>query len=79
MFTTDETFRKVRHYCHFIGKYRDAGNSVCNLRFNVSKKLANESVGQFKCLVKNTKKCKKISVPIGKESTKLINMGIKKL
>lgn len=52
---------------------------MCNLRFNVSKKLANESVGQFECLVKNTKKCKKISVPIGKESTKLINMGIKKL
>lgn len=63
----------------FIGKYRDTGNSVCNLRFNVSEKLANKFVGQFECLVKNTKKCKNVSVPIEKWITKLINMGIKKL
>ena len=26
---------KVRHHCHYTGKYRGAAHSICNLKFNV--------------------------------------------
>ena len=28
-------YQKVRDHCHYTGKYRDAGHSICNLKFNV--------------------------------------------
>ena len=28
-------YRKVRDHCHYIGKYRGASYSICNLKFNV--------------------------------------------
>ena len=32
----NKNFRKVRHHCHYTGKYRGATHSICNLKFNVS-------------------------------------------
>ena len=30
---------KVRHHCHYTGKYRGASHSVCNLRYKVVKEI----------------------------------------
>ena len=38
-FATDKNHQKVRDYCHYIGEYRDAAHSICNLRFNVPNKI----------------------------------------
>ena len=35
MFANDKNHRKVRDHCHFTGKDRGAGHSICNLKFNV--------------------------------------------
>ena len=40
----------------------------------IIKELANEFEGQFECLGKNKEKCKTFSIPIEKESQKLIKM-----
>ena len=37
--STDENFRIVRDYCHFISKYRDAAHNLWNLRFNEPKQF----------------------------------------
>ena len=34
-----KNYQKVRDYCHFTGKYRDAAHSTCNLRFNVPNEI----------------------------------------
>ena len=31
--------RKVRYLCHYIGKYRSAAHSICNLKFNVPNEI----------------------------------------
>ena len=35
MFANNKNYRKIRDNCYFIGKYRDAAYSICNLKFNV--------------------------------------------
>ena len=30
----DKNHQKLRGHCHFAGKYRGAGHSICNLRFD---------------------------------------------
>ena len=30
---------KVEYHCHYTGKYRDAGHSTCNLKFNTPNKI----------------------------------------
>ena len=35
----DKNHQKVRDHCHFIGKYRGAAHSICNLRFNAPNKI----------------------------------------
>ena len=32
-------YRKVRDYCYYTGKYRDAAHSICNLKFNVHNEI----------------------------------------
>ena len=76
-----KNYRKVRDHYHYIGKYRNATHSICNLRFNVPlvfhngsnydyhfiiKELLNEFEEQFECLGENTEKHKTFSIPIGK-------------
>ena len=34
----DEKY-KVRDHCHYTGKYRGAGHSICNLKYSVPKKI----------------------------------------
>ena len=34
-----KVINKVRGHCHFLGKYRGAAHSICNLRFNVSNEI----------------------------------------
>ena len=34
-----KNYHKVRHYCHFMGKYTGAVLCICNLRFNVSNEI----------------------------------------
>ena len=31
--------RNVRDHCHYAGKYRDAGYSICNLKFNMPNEI----------------------------------------
>ena len=38
-FANDKNCRKVRDHCHYIGKYRGAPHSICNLRFNVPREV----------------------------------------
>ena len=35
----DINYQKVRDHCHYIGKYRGAGHSICNLKFKVPNKV----------------------------------------
>ena len=35
----DKKNLKVRDYCHYTGEYRDAVNSICNLKQSVPKKV----------------------------------------
>ena len=30
----------TRDHCHYTGKYRDAADSTCNLKFNVPNKIS---------------------------------------
>ena len=34
-----DLYHKVRNHCHYTGKFRGAAHNICNLRFNVSKKV----------------------------------------
>ena len=35
-FANDKNYRKVRHHCHYTGKYRGAAHIISNLKFKVS-------------------------------------------
>ena len=35
----DKNHGKVRDHCHYTGEYRSAVHSICNLRYNVPKKI----------------------------------------
>ena len=35
----DEKYCKVRDHCHYTGKYRCAGHSIFDLKYDVSKKI----------------------------------------
>ena len=68
--------RKVRDHCHYTGKYRGAGHSICNLKFNVPNDIpvvfhSFSHERQFECLGENTEKYKIFSVPMQKEVTKI--------
>ena len=30
---------KIRHHCYYAGKYRDAGHSICNLKYVIPKEI----------------------------------------
>ena len=39
-FSTDDNnkkYHKVKHHCHYIGKYRGAAHDICNLRYKIPK------------------------------------------
>ena len=36
----DRSYRKVIDHCHYTGKYRVPGHSICNLKFNVSSEIS---------------------------------------
>ena len=35
----DKRYQKVRNYCHYTGEYRDAANSIWNLKYSVLNKI----------------------------------------
>ena len=39
-FANDKYYGKVRHCCHFTGKYRGAVHNICNLRFKVLNEIS---------------------------------------
>ena len=39
-FAKDKNYQKVRNYCHYTGKYRDAAHSIRNLKFNMPNEIA---------------------------------------
>ena len=32
-------YKKVRDHCHYAGEYRSAAHSICDLKYNVPKKI----------------------------------------
>ena len=81
MFANNKNYRKIRDNCYFIGKYRDAAYSICNLKFNVHNEthivfhngsnydnhfIIKELANEFE-LRENTEKYQTFSVPIEKE------------
>ena len=38
-YVVDKKYRKVRDYCHCLGKYRDTMHSICNLKYSVPKRI----------------------------------------
>ena len=34
-----DKYRKVRDHCHYVGEYRVAAHSICNLKYSVPKKI----------------------------------------
>ena len=36
----DQKYHKVRDHCHYTGVYRDAAQSICNLKYSVPKKMS---------------------------------------
>ena len=36
---SDKKHHKVRHHCHYAGKYRGAANNSCNLRYKIPKEI----------------------------------------
>ena len=49
-------YKKVRDHCHFIGTFRGASHSICNLRYNVPQELPvtihNSSVYDYHFIIK---------------------------
>ena len=39
-FAKDKNHQNVRDHCHYTGKYRSVTHSVCNLKFNLPKKIS---------------------------------------
>ena len=35
----DENLKKIKDHCHYIGKFRGAAHSTCNLRYKVPKNI----------------------------------------
>ena len=35
----DKKYHKVKHHCHYTGKYRAAAHDICNLRYKISKEI----------------------------------------
>ena len=38
-YVTHKNYHKVGHYCHYTGEYKDAVRGICNLKYNVPKKI----------------------------------------
>ena len=36
----DKKYRKVRDHCHYIGEYRGAVHSICNLKYSITKEIS---------------------------------------
>ena len=82
---------KVRDHCHYIGEYRGASHSICNLKSRVPKKIPivfhngsnyhftikklAEEFKKFTCLGENTEKYITFTVPIEKEVTRINKHG----
>ena len=53
----DKKYCKVRDHCHYTGEYRRAGDSICNLKNSVPKKIPivfhNRSDNDYHFLIKN--------------------------
>ena len=87
----DKKYRKVRDHCHYIGQYRGAVHSICNLKYSAPKKIPKvfhnvsnydyhfiikELAEEFKKqLGENTEKYKTFTVPIEKEVTRIDKNG----
>ena len=39
-FCYDKNMKKVSNHCHYIGKFRGAAHSECNLRYKVPKEIS---------------------------------------
>ena len=39
-YVKDKKYRKVRDHFHYIGEYRDAAHSICNLKYSAPKRMS---------------------------------------
>ena len=57
MFCDDKNKKKVRDHCHYIGKFKGAAHSVCNLRYKLPKEIPlvfhNGSTYDYHFIIKN--------------------------
>ena len=73
----NKNYRKVRHHCHFTGKYIEnkipvVFHNALNYDYHfIIKKLPNKFEGQFECLGENTEKYKTFSIPVEKKVTNI--------
>ena len=52
----DKKYCNVKDHCHYTGEYRDAGHTICNLKYSVSKKIAKLVMDLVMSYQKNFKK-----------------------
>ena len=82
----DKKYCNVKDHCHYTGEYRDAGHTICNLKYSVSKKIAKLVMDLVMSYQKNFKKTLPVqekktekyvsfTVSIEKEVTKTDNNG----
>ena len=48
-YPNDKNYRKVKEHCPYTGKYRGTAQSICNLKYSISKEIAVVFHNQSNC------------------------------
>ena len=66
VFCDDKNWKKVRYHGHYIGKFKGAAHSVCNLRNKLPKEIPlvfhNGSTYDYHFIIKNYQKNLKVNL-----------------
>ena len=80
-YVKDKNYFKVRDHCHYTGEYRGAANSICNLKYNVPKKIPiafhNGSNHDYHFIIKESaEEFKKQSTCLGENTERYITFTV---